>query len=396
MAATTTTTTNATTTMAVFETALGRCGIAWASGAVTSIQWPEPTLTKARARLRARLPEAAFAEPPPRIARTIARIVAALRGESVALSGVALALHDVPALDRTIYARVRAIPRGTTLACDALAAELGATRRAVAQALARNPWPIVVPCHRVIDAGLRPDDDVRARLLAAEGVAATRRPPDKVKPPVPVDATAAIDHLRAVDPKFARLIDVVGPCTLAVQPETSTFAALARSIVYQQLHGRAAATIFARLCAATSGRADAAPTAEAVLALDEARLRAAGLSGSKLAGLRDLAARTVRGEIPELAALRGMTDDAIIDRLTAVRGIGRWSVEMLLMFRLGRPDVLPVDDFGVRKGLGRLLGKREMPTRDELARRGARWQPHRTIASWYLWRATELATDVRL
>ena len=122
------------------------------------------------------------------------------------------------------------------------------------------------------------------------------------------------------------------------------------------------------------------------------KLRGAGLSRSKLLSLRDLAKRTEEGAIPSLAELHGMEDQAVIERLTEVRGIGRWTVEMLLMFRLGRPDVLPVDDYGVRKGYMVAFKKRDLPTRSELEKRGRRWTPYRTAASWYLWRAAEAAT----
>src|SRR4029450_6319536 len=116
------------------------------------------------------------------------------------------------------------------------------------------------------------------------------------------------------------------------------------------------------------------------------------LSRSKVLSLRDLARRAERGEIPTLAQAQRMEDEAILERLAAVRGIGRWTVEMFLMFRLGRPDVLPVDAYGVRKGFAVAFGRRELPTPRELADRGERWKPYRTVASWYLWRAAERAT----
>jgi len=215
------------------------------------------------------------------------------------------------------------------------------------------------------------------------------------RPPT-FDPDVATSHLRAADPRLGALLDHVGACGLVIQPEVSTFAALAKSIVYQQLTGKAAATIFGRVCTASRGRSDRAPTPAAILALADEPLRAAGLSRSKLLALRDLAARSEAGEIPTLAKLRVMPDDAIIESLTRVRGIGRWSVEMLLMFRLGRPDILPVGDYGVRKGFARTFRMRALPTPIQLARRGAKWSPYRSVASWYLWRATELPAAVRI
>ncbi len=166
------------------------------------------------------------------------------------------------------------------------------------------------------------------------------------------------------------------------------FQTLARSIVYQQLNGRAAATILGRVHAIYGGRKHFKP--EAAATTTDELLRAAGLSRAKTAALKDLAAKTIDGTVPTARALVSKTDAEIIERLTAIRGVGRWTVEMLLIFRLGRPDVLPIDDYGVRKGLQRLLGAKELPSRAELAERGERWRPYRSAASWYLWRACEL------
>jgi len=202
------------------------------------------------------------------------------------------------------------------------------------------------------------------------------------------EPATAVEHLRASDASLARVIDSVGPFRLQLIGASSTFGALAQAIVYQQLNGKAAAAIFARFCALFPGTD---PTAELVLAISEEELRGAGLSRSKLLSLRDLAGKTVSGEIPTLAEIRLMEDDAIIERLTSVRGIGRWTVEMLLIFRLGRPDVLPADDYGIRKGFARAYTQGELPARKDVEAYGARWKPYRTVASWYLWRLAEQA-----
>jgi 3-methyladenine DNA glycosylase/8-oxoguanine DNA glycosylase len=202
------------------------------------------------------------------------------------------------------------------------------------------------------------------------------------------DPHRAVAHVRASDPALARLIDAVGPLRLQLRATPSLFVALAEAIVYQQLTGKAAATIFARLCALF---APADLTPEQILHSSDDALRTAGLSRPKILALRDLARRSTDGELPSLAALHKMQDDDIVTRLTTVRGIGRWTVEMLLIFRLGRPDVLPVDDYGVRKGFAVALKKRQLPSRQDLERRGERWRPYRTVASWYLWRAVERA-----
>ncbi|HWP65554.1 MAG TPA: DNA-3-methyladenine glycosylase 2 family protein [Candidatus Limnocylindria bacterium] len=207
---------------------------------------------------------------------------------------------------------------------------------------------------------------------------------------LPYDARAALRHLAAADPVLGRHIERVGPFGLELRRTSDTFTALAEAIVYQQLSGKAAATIFGRLAALFPGGL----AADALLATADAPLRAAGLSRAKLASLRDLAARTAAGAVPTLSALRRMDDDAIVEALTPIRGIGRWTVEMLLIFRLGRPDVLPLADYGIRKGFGVVFRRRGngadgLPAPAEVSRRGERWRPYRSVASWYLWRALD-------
>ena len=184
------------------------------------------------------------------------------------------------------------------------------------------------------------------------------------------------------------LIARVGAFGLEPGPTQSLFAALARAIVYQQLSGAAAATILGRVKALFAPRRF--PTPRDLLAMPEERLRAAGLSTAKTAALRDLAERTLDGTVPSMALVRRMGDEEIIERLIQVRGIGRWTVEMLLMFRLGRADVLPVSDLGVRKGFARTFGKRGLPPPTVIQRRAERWRPYRCVACWYIWRALEL------
>lgn len=208
------------------------------------------------------------------------------------------------------------------------------------------------------------------------------------------DAAVALAHLRDADARLGAFMDGHGAFTMQLKDTSSTFAALAEAIVYQQLNGKAAATIFGRFKALYPGRRF--PVAEEVLATSDETLRAAGLSRNKLLAIRDLAERTAQGTVPSVAALRRMADDDVVACLTEVRGIGRWTAEMLLMFRLGRPDVLPVDDYGVRKGFAVVYRKRALPTPAELLRHGERWRPYRSVASWYLWRAAEGAPRVTL
>ena len=170
------------------------------------------------------------------------------------------------------------------------------------------------------------------------------------------------------------------------------FDALAESIAYQQLTGKAAATIFGRVRALYPKRKWLDP--KQLLATPDEALRAAGLSRAKTAALKDLAAKTIDGTVPSGRALLRMTDDEIITRLTTVRGIGRWTVEMLLLFDLGRPDVWPVDDYGVRKGFAKTFRRRELPTPKQLMKLGEKWRPYRSVAAWYFWRALDAPEKV--
>lgn len=202
------------------------------------------------------------------------------------------------------------------------------------------------------------------------------------------DPMAACTHLARVDPAMAGLIARAGEFTMRPVLTHSLFRVLVRSIVYQQLTGRAAETILGRVVRLFAPKRF--PTPLDLLEISPERLRAAGLSTAKTAALKDLAARALDGTVPPLSQVRLMEDEEIVERLTAVRGIGRWTVEMLLIFKLGRPDVLPVGDLGVRKGFALTLGKRKLPTPAAMTRRAERWRPYRSVASWYLWRALEL------
>jgi 3-methyladenine DNA glycosylase/8-oxoguanine DNA glycosylase len=215
------------------------------------------------------------------------------------------------------------------------------------------------------------------------------KPPSPARGEFPFDTGIAIAHLRGADKTLAKLIDRVGPFRMELKRATSLFDVLAEAIVYQQLHARAAASIHARMRALIPRTRGLAAARALSLVTDDA-LRAAGLSRSKLLALRDLAAKTLDGHVPTLAKAHRMDDEAIIEHLTEVRGIGRWTVQMLLMFRLGRADVLPVGDYGIRKGFGIAFRKNEMPLPADVEKRGERWRPYRSVASWYLWRATEL------
>jgi 3-methyladenine DNA glycosylase/8-oxoguanine DNA glycosylase len=202
------------------------------------------------------------------------------------------------------------------------------------------------------------------------------------------DPALACRHLADSDPTLGRLIRRVGPFGLRPQPTQSLFAAVARAIVYQQLSGAAAATILGRVKAIYAPKRF--PTPRDILATPPERLRAAGLSTAKTAALRDLAERSLDRTVPAMSRVRRMEDEEIIERLIQVRGVGRWTAEMLLMFRLGRGDVLPLGDLGIRKGFALTYGSRRLPAAVTITRRAERWRPYRSVACWYLWRACDM------
>jgi DNA-3-methyladenine glycosylase II len=211
---------------------------------------------------------------------------------------------------------------------------------------------------------------------------------------LPFDPEEALRHLKVADKKLAGLIERVGPFTMKLDSSASPFESLLESILYQQLNGKAAATIHGRVRAFFGG--DPAP--QLLLDTPDERLRACGVSGNKIKAFKDLAAKTLDGTVPAHAAIKKLSDADIIERLTAVRGIGAWTVEMLLIFRLGRPDVFPVTDYGVRKGFAltfqkipktRAITAADLPKADVMLKRAKKWSPYRSVATWYMWRACD-------
>lgn len=201
-------------------------------------------------------------------------------------------------------------------------------------------------------------------------------------------AIKAVRHLKESDPVLAAVIEEAGPLRIELDPEKSIYEALARSIFYQQVHAKAAEAILKRVQIAC-GSPDRMPTPEQFLRTPEAVVRAAGMSQSKFLSLTDLATRVSRGELPTRREAEKMSDEQIIEALTVVRGIGPWTVQMMLIFTFGRTDVWPVTDYGIRNGYSKVFGHKEMISSRELESKGDAWRPFRSVASWYLWRATE-------
>jgi DNA-3-methyladenine glycosylase II len=208
-------------------------------------------------------------------------------------------------------------------------------------------------------------------------------------PQLPFDLATAVTHLSNCDPCIARLIEEVVPFNPEIDHSQSPYEALMEAIAYQSISGKAAATIYARIKALSA--AGGPPTPREMLKLKKPALRKAGLSGAKILAMKDLAQKTIDGIVPTHEEALKLSDEELVKRLISVRGIGAWTVEMFLIFRLGRPDVLPIHDLGVQKGWSVAYGKKHMPRPKELFAFGERWRPYRTVASWYMWRAFEKA-----
>jgi methylated-DNA-[protein]-cysteine S-methyltransferase len=335
-------------------------------------------------------------QPPAEIARLAQALRAHIAGDVQDFSDVRLDTANVPPFLLRVQRAAQGIPPGQPHTYGYLAAFVGSPRaaRAVGRAMATNPWPIVVPCHRVFtssggfgDYSASSGVPTKLRLLWREGYRGRTSN-------VAFDEHAALTHLRSADAKLAKLIDRAGPFTLqagapSARGGTTPFAALARAIVAQQLSGKAAATIYGRVAALLG--ADTLDDASAFLALPQEKLRGAGLSQNKTLALLDLARHAADGTLPTRAAMATMSDEDIITALAQRRGIGRWSAQMLLMFYLGRPNVLPLADLGVQKGFAITYGTRGLPSRRAIERVARAWAPYASVASWYLWRAVEIA-----
>ena len=210
----------------------------------------------------------------------------------------------------------------------------------------------------------------------------------------PFDLRLAMETLAAKDPHLAPLIKETEEFRIETDGSDSPYEILLEAIAYQSISGKAAATIFGRVKAlGANGRA---PTPDEMLKLRKSALRKAGLSGAKVLAMKDLAKKTIDGIVPSLEEAQKLSDEELVQRLVSVRGIGAWTVEMFLIFRLGRPDVLPIHDLGVKKGWAVTYGKKHMPKPKELLAFGERWRPYRTVASWYMWRACQRAGSAAL
>jgi O-6-methylguanine DNA methyltransferase len=381
----------------IFKLTSGWIAVAWSEAGLRSITFPASTKAMAEAEMKKRkLSVKRSTQTPKYIQALVKNLGLIAQGlPPVMIKPTPLDFTGVPPFHEKIYREALKVPAGTTLSYSELAKRAGSPNaaRAVGQAMARNPIPLLVPCHRVLAArgkiggftapgGL----ESKAKLLGLEGASINSGRQTAETVMKNFDAGKTVRELAKRDPKLAKLMKKIGPFTFSVAEKKSAFHRLVRSIIFQQLHGKAAATIHSRLRELFGGRD---PEPQELLDMDITRLASAGLSRQKLAALKDLARAATAGQVPDSKKILRMTDEEIIEALLPIRGVGRWTVEMLLIFGLGRTDVLPIDDYAIRKSAMLLYGLPEMPGRKQLLEIGERWRPWRTIASWYLWRALD-------
>ncbi|HEY4000845.1 MAG TPA: methylated-DNA--[protein]-cysteine S-methyltransferase [Candidatus Xenobia bacterium] len=338
------------------------------------------------------------ADPPAEVQGIIDQLIAHLSGAPQVFHGVRLDLSGATPFYRRVYEAAQAIPSGQVRSYSDLAAAVGeaGAARAVGQALARNPLPILVPCHRILTRDGKTGGfsafggaTTKVALLSLEGVR-VGRPSEVAVVTSLFDGDClgqAVVALEAKDERLTALLRTVGPCTLSAERPESPFAALVDSIIYQQLAGKAAEAIVRRFEGVYGGF----PDAEEVLQTPDEVLRAAGLSSSKIVAIQTLAQAVASGSLP-LAELIHKPDAEVRTALTALKGIGPWTVDMFLIFHLGRPDVFPTGDLGIRKAIQKLYRLRQLPEPARMEKLTTRWKPYRTVATWYLWRSLGVVT----
>lgn len=377
---------------ALFDTVLGQCGIVWRASRdedavlVVGFQLPEAMNGLAEARIERKWAAGRAPVIPPPIQKIIQRVRLHFNGKSQDFRDIELDLEGVGLFSKRVYEAARAIPPGQTASYGKIAeaAGHGGAARAVGLVMGRNPVPLIIPCHRILASNSRPGGfsahgglATKAKMLEVEGVTLGR----------PVTIRSGSDLARAAallarkDPRLASIL--TQPIDFKSMRQNSPFHTLVRAVVSQQLSPKAADTILGRIAALYNGTA--LPDPDALLKMQESQLRAAGLSRSKAKSLMELAARALDGTIPSAQEIKSLGDEEIIKRLTSIHGVGRWTVEMMLIFNLARADVLPADDYALRKSIAAVLGMTAIPTPGEVRKWGEAWRPYRTVVSLYLW-----------
>ena len=390
------------------KTDFGHLGLVWTDLGLRSVLFPHPKLKTVQNQVRQKYPGAREKKPPvwlKQIARILTLQLKTVGAPSAKQSPIdvfpveRLDFSEIAPFHRLVYVEAMKTGQGQTTSYSELAKKVGSPRaaRAVGQAMARNPLPLIVPCHRVLAAGGKlggftaPGGTLtKKRLLEIERQLHSRSSFEDAE----FDPMKARRHLMKSDARLAKVIRQVEKKfatfsidTADLKLKKSPYEWLLRSIIFQQLNGRAASTIHDRVRLLFAERD---PSPEELLGMDETRLRSAGLSQNKLLALRDLAEKARLGLVLSREQMKQMSNEDIIQTLLPIRGIGRWTIEMLLLFGLGRSDVLAVDDFALKKATMQIHGLKSMPNRVLFQNLGEKWRPYRSVASWYLWRSLDL------
>ena len=375
----------------LFSTKIGWAAILWHKKHITKVILPH----KSKKTLTEKLKNTVQKQPPNWLQRIVEQIQAHFCGELQDFSHAPLDDKNLTPFRKKVYEFTRTIPPGSVMTYGEIAEKVNSPRayRAVGSAMSNNPFPLLVPCHRVLAAGYKVGGfsseggiTTKATMLKIEGYQISSTNPLRSSPKILANKQA-MQYLLKRDKQLAKYIQRIGNFRMEISHSSSTFASLLRSIVYQQLSGKAAASIHQKILLLYPDKKF--PEAQDIIDTADQELLNAGLSRNKLKSVKDLAQKVIEGKIPSLSQLNKMSDTEIIAQLTQVRGIGEWSVQMLLMFTLKRMDILPTGDYGIRKGFA-IVYNTDLPTPKQLIKYGEKWQPYRTVASWYLWRTLEL------
>lgn len=380
-------------TYTLFETRLGPCGIVWKisvrknAAVVVGFQLPETTLRQTEIRIRKKW-EADRANSIPSLIRDIIRRVKLhFKGRAQDFRDAELELGGFSPFVRRIYEATREVPAGHTTSYGKIAEVAGnaGAARTVGLAMSRNPVPLIIPCHRVLAAGKKPGGfsangglNTKARMLEIEGVTLGRPATIRTKK----DLYRTTQLLRKKDPRLTSVLS--RPINIRLKRQDSPYHTLVTAVVHQQLSPKAAKTILGRIMELYNGMK--LPEPAELIKTPDTQLRGAGLSHFKIKSLKDIAAKALNGTIPSAKEITLLSDEEIMRRLTPIYGVGRWTVEMMLIFNLGRMDVFPVDDYALRKSMAGVLSMKAVPTPNEAMRLSELWKPYRTIASLYLWK----------
>ncbi len=373
--------------------------IAWQSNEIVALVLPDQTAAQAKRSILKKNPDAQETTPTDFVNELLVEIKNYFAGTDANFKPFKLSFSGMSEFTRIIYKTLKRIPPGETLSYSELATLAGkkGSARAVGTALKNNPLPLIIPCHRVVKSNYDLGEfnssagaSTKARMLSLEGLKLDGYKISKAKTFSDIDIHEAIRYLSEADTQLGKFIEKAPKFNLETNPAQSTFHSLCEAVVYQQLTGKAAATIFSRLMGLYGKPAILRPFD--VVRTDFDELRKVGLSRNKALAIQSLAESAISKNLPDVNKLRSMQNYEIIRVLTRIKGIGKWTAEMFLIFRLGRTDVLSTGDLGLQKGLAKIRKTNHLPSPVELGRQGKTWMPYRSIASWYLWRAAETRT----